>query len=47
MALAKASLVSVKAAVVASVQLRVCLLFVGRLSIELSGSKIAAQLGMK
>ena len=46
MALARASLMSVKAAVVASVQLlRACLLFVGRVSIELSGSRIVAQLG--
>ena len=47
MALARASLMSVKAAFVASVQLRACLLFVGMVSIELSGSRIVAQLGMK
>ena len=47
MALARVSLMLVKAAVVASVQLRACLLFMGRVSIELSGSKIVAQLGIQ
>ena len=47
MALARTFLMLVKAAVVASVQLRACLLFVGWVNIELSGSRIMAQLGMK
>ena len=46
-ALARASLMAAKADVASSSQMRSCLPFVGRESIELSGSRIAAQLGMK
>ena len=46
MTLARASLMAAKADVASSSQTRSCLPFVGEESIELSGSRIGAQLGM-